>query len=319
MTHVWLFVSILLFATPPLFSQSKATAGKSTRDYRVQTLYRAGVAQSYLITQRDTVTRIHSDTATKRFYTRDVTYYATFRCIESMDNVATVVATLDSLEYVFSSEGKDVIYKSQLDMAPKPFLDLNNYMGLMNRSAEITYNPYGEITKLGGEQLEWIRDYLRESGEALDSVTALVWNQSVDDPNVLMYCDLQKRVVPGKRVAIDSSWNHELRLRIDGVSFVGEVTSTLADYTGGLFTIRTADTVSATPGQDIHVYGITDISRLIDGTAITNNELDISTVGTINSATTRILANYRARIKQEVFTHTVRSTTTWKLLGQYQW
>lgn len=319
MIPVFLLVCCALLTPYTAFCQSKPTAGKPVRDYRVQTLYRAGVAQNYIITQRDTVTRIHSDTATKRFYTRDITYYATLRCIESMENVATVVATLDSLEYVFSSDGKDIVYKSQLDMAPKPFLDLNNFMGPMNRSAEISYNPYGEITKLGGEQLEWIRDYLKESGQALDSVTALVWNQSVEDPNILMYCDLQKRVVPGKRVALDSSWKHLLGLRVDGVAFQGEVSSTLADYTGGLFTIRTADTLYAAPGQDLHVYGITDVSKVIDGKAITNNALDISTVGTINGVTVRVLATYRARIRQEVFTHTVRSTTTWKLLGQYQW
>lgn len=319
MIRVFVLVCSMFLAPYAIFGQTKASAGKSVRDYRVQTLYRAGVAQNYVITQRDTVTRIHSDTATKRYYTRDVTYYATLRCIESMENVATVVATLDSLEYVFSSEGKDIVYKSQLDMAPKPFLDLNNYLGPMNRSAEISYNPYGEITKLGGEQLEWIRDYLKESGQALDSVTALVWNQSVEDPNILMYCDLQKRTVPGKRVALDSSWNHELGLRVDGVVFQGSVSSTLADYTGGLFTIRTADTIFASAGQDLHVYGITDVSKVIDGTAITDNELDISTVGTINRVTNRVQATYRARIRQEVFTHVVRSTTTWKLLGQYQW
>jgi hypothetical protein len=201
----------------------------------------------------------------------------------------------------------------------KQFADLMNYVGPLNRQPDIKYNAYGDVLSVKGEQLEWMRDYLKESGDGLDSVMALIWNQSVEDPNILQYADIQKRVLPGKKVAVDSSWNHKFQLRLDGVVFAGDVRSKLAGYSGGLYMASLQDTIDAIPNQSIHVYGVPYIATVLEGNAVLDHNVDLAATGTINQVTSKAKARFKARAYNEVFTHEVTSVTTWKLTGQYQW
>jgi Family of unknown function (DUF6263) len=295
-------------------------AGQTTsagREYRLQALYRAGVAQSYTITENTVATRTHSDSSTKT-YSRDVTYYTTIRCIESNEGQATIVVNLDSLTYRFSSTDKTVEYDSQKDITPKNFADLNNYIGPLNRPFEMSVTPYGEVTTLKGEQVEFWRDYLTENKNDLDSVIYMIWMQSLDRENLLQYGDLQKRTIPGRRFAVDSSWKHRMQLRLDGVVFADTVSTTFKEYSGGLYKIVCTDTMSAAP-QPIHVYGIPYISNLQEGKAVLDHTVELSSTGTINEVTSKVASWFRASVLNEIFTQNVTTTTSWKLTGQFQW
>jgi hypothetical protein len=320
MTHL----SLLLFAVLTCFSQAVAQEkGSSTkptppREYRLQSLYRPGIAQLYIADIRDTVVRTHG-ASTSKSYTRYVRLFMTLRCIESSDNISKVLANVDSLMYEFTADDKMVTYDSQKDIAPKNFLDLNNYLGILNRTAEITYNPYGEVKAVGGDNLEWIRDYLSENLADIDSVTSTIWNQSVSDFGVLHIADLQKRVVPGRRIAVDSSWRHAYALRCDNIEFPGIVKSTFSNYGNGVYTITTVDTLQAKPDTPFHVYGISELSRVVDGTVALNCALDLTTTGTINRVEQQSHAKIRARVGNDMFTTESRSTIVWSLQGQFQW
>jgi hypothetical protein len=312
-------LAIILFVACSVGHMSGQTgAPPSGREYRLQALYRAGIAQNYEVVEQTTVERTHSDSS-KKTYDRKVTYYMTVRCIESMDGIAKLIVNIDSLLYRFSSAGKEVTYDSQTDIAPKNFADLNNYIGPLNRSFEITVSPYGEVSRLTGEQIDFWRDYLQENSSDLDTIVSTIWLHSLDRENLLQYGDLQKRVVPGLRKAVDSTWRHDLTMRVDGVVFEGRATSRLASYTGGLYALITKDSIPVRKDQAVHVYGIPYLSTIIDGHVITDNTLMLSTNGTINDVTMVSNAWIRARVKNETFTHRITSTTAWKLTGQYQW
>ncbi|MBU3741278.1 MAG: hypothetical protein FGM24_03220 [Candidatus Kapabacteria bacterium] len=312
--------SLMVILTIAIASAGAQTAGAPPkgREYRLQALYRPGIAQNYEITEIDTVVRTHSDSSTKS-YTRKVVYFATVRCTESLDGFSTLTVNLDSLQYAFASEGVELTYDSQKDVTIKQFADLTNYVGPMNRQPDIRYNAYGDVLSVKGEQLEWMRDYLKDNGDGLDSVMALIWNQSVADGNILQYSDLQKRVLPGKKVAVDSSWQHDLQLRLDGVMFAGKVRSKLAGYSGGLYSIVLRDTIQVVPDQPIHAYGVPYIASVLDGRAVVDHTIELAASGSINHVVSSAKARFRARAYNEVFTHDVTSITTWKLTGQYQW
>ncbi len=320
MTNLSLLFLAVLACVSLATAQEKGSSNKPAppREYRLQALYRPGVAQSYTVDIRDTASRMHSAGAAKG-YDRNVRLYLTVRCIESSDNVSKVVVNVDSLTYAFTSEGVSVTYDSQIDIAPKNFLDLNNYLGILNRSAEITYNPYGEAKAVGGDNLVWIRDYLAENASDVDSVRSMIWNQAVSDAGVLHVADLQKRVIPGKRIAVDSSWKHSYSLRVDNIDIAATVRTTFATYGGGVYTLRTVDTVKAQPGTPFHVYGISDVSRVVDGSVAIDATVDLTTTGIINRVVQRSHARIRGRIGNEVYTTESKSTVTWTLQGQYQW
>lgn len=316
--HRLLFLVVLCAAGAPLaFAQRTGIAAAVAPQHRLQATYRAGIAQNYAVTETTNAVRTHSD-GSKKTYSRSVTYMVTVRCIESLNGSSTLAVNIDSLTYAFTAEGGQITYDSQKDITPKNFGDLNNYMGPMNRTFEITVGPYGEITKLSGEQVDYWRDYLKESASSMDSVTALIWNQSLEPENLLHYGDLQKRVVPGLRVYVDSAYEHQFTIRTDGVVYTGPVKSKLTDYTSGFYTISTKDTIAATE-QPIHVYGVPYISRLKDGKAVVDHTVTITSQGTINAISSKVDAWFRAAAENEVYTQAVTSSTEWKLVGQYQW
>lgn len=310
------------FIAPSLSAQQTkpALAGvaPSGREYRLQALYRAGIAQSYEFTESTQVVRTHSDSS-KKTYQRDVKYFMTIRCLESMKGIVSVVVNLDSLTYAFTQDGLSVTYDSQKDITPKNFADLNSYMGPLNRSFELTYSPYAEVTKIGGEQITWIRDYLKDNSADMDSVLALIWNQSVADENLLQLGDLQKRVIPGLKVAVDSSWKHQLGLRIEGIRYDDTVRSKFESYSGGFYVLRTKDTCDVRREQRAHVYGVPYVTTVVDGQAAVDQTLSLASTGIIQTLTQHVDAWFRGKAANETFTQRITTQNTWKLTGQYQW
>ncbi|HLP27247.1 MAG TPA: DUF6263 family protein [Candidatus Didemnitutus sp.] len=313
-----LAIALCIFCTAGAMVAQQTGAAPAGREYRLQALYRAGIAQNYEVVEQTTVERTHSDSS-KKTYDRKVTYFMTVRCIESMDGISKLVVNIDSLTYKFTSQGTEISYDSQKDITPKNFADLNNYIGPLNRTYEITVSPYGEVTKISGEQVDFWREYLEQNAADLDSVVYTIWMQSLDRENLLQYGDIQKRVIPGLRKGVDSTWKHGLTLRVDGVVFDGKATSRLASYTGGLYTIITKDSIPVRKDQDVHIYGIPYLSAVKDGGAVVDNTLLLSSSGTINELTTVTKAWFLATVRAETFTHRITSTTQWKLTGQYQW
>ena len=259
--HLLLLTGVMLIITGSAYAQKTGTESSSSgRAYRLQALYRAGVAQSYEITEQTTAERTHSDSS-KKTYDRTVTYFTTIRCIESMDGISKLVVNIDSLRYRFSAGGQSIEYDSQQDITPKNFADLNNYIGPLNRPYTITVSPYGEVSNLEGEQIQFWRDYLAENTEGLDSVIYLIWSQSLDEENLYQYGDLQKRVIPGLRIQQDSTWDLNMTLRVDGVLYKGLTFGTFADYSGGVYSLTVKDTIPAVVDQSIHVYDVPYITR----------------------------------------------------------
>ena len=313
-----LIFSLFFLCMVGTMNAQRTGAPPAEREYRLQALYRAGIAQNYEVVEQSTVERTHSDSS-KKTYERKVTYFVTIRCIESMDGIAKLVVNVDSLKYMFRAAGADITYDSQKDITPKNFADLNNYVGPLNRTFELTVSPYGEVTKVSGEQVDFWRDYLMQNSADLDTVVYTIWMQSIDRENLLQYGDLQKRIIPGLRKGVDSTWIHSLTTRIDGVVYDGKATSRLASYTGGLYSLITKDSIPARKSQEVHVYDIPYIAVVQDGGAVVDNVLTLSTSGTINELTTITKSWFRASVRNEIFSHRATTTTQWKLMGQYQW
>lgn len=310
---------VVCCANVVLYAQSKPSAQPPVfKEFRLQAAYRAGVAQSYEVREKTFIERRHSDSSLRN-YEREVLTYMTVRCVESVDNVARVIVTADSIIYKFTAGPSIISYDSQRDRAPKAFPDLNNYLGTLNRSFEITYSPYGEITKISGEQVDFWKDYIQQNVSDLDTLISTIWLQSLSNENLAQLGDIQKRIVPGTKKTLDSSWKHPLAYRIDGVMYEGNARSTFKSYEGGVFTIATQDTIPVRTSQPLHVLEIPDLVTCLDGQAVVNSTLTLSTAGILNGLDAEIKARFRGRVGNEIFTQSVTTTQSWKLVKQYQW
>ncbi len=310
---------VLGFLQTAAHAQTKTSAQPPVfREYRLQAGYRAGVAQSYEVSEKTSIERIHSDSS-RRNYQREVLTYMTVRCVENVDNVSRVIVTSDSIIYKFTAGPSIISYDSQKDLAPKAFPDLNNYLGTLNRSFEITYSPYGEITKISGDQVDFWKDYIQQNVSDLDTLISTIWLQSLSNENLAQLGDIQKRIIPGTKKVIDSSWKHPLAYRVDGVVYEGKARSTFKSYEGGVFTIATQDSLPVRTSWPVHVLEIPDLVTCLDGQAIVNSTLMLSTAGILNGLEAEIQARFRGQVGKEIFTQSVTSTQSWKLIKQYQW
>ncbi len=311
---------LLLLIGGPVFAQKQGEpvqAVSKGRDFRLEARYTAGVAQAYEFTETTKVVRTHSDSS-KKEYGRTVKHFMTVRCIESLNGLTKLVVNVDSIQYQFTAPGINVEYDSQVDITPKKFVDLNAYIGPLNRTYTLSMNSYGEVTSLEGEQIEFWRDYIAENSAGIDSTTLLVWQQCLADENLIFVGDQQKGIIPGLKVSVDSTWQHKLLLRTNGVLFVDTVRSRFAQYTGGLYVLTTADTLAAA-SQPLRTFGIDMVAHVLDGKAAVNGELVLRNTGVIEELTLNVNAWYTAKALMEVFREDVSSTYQWKLTGQYQW
>jgi hypothetical protein len=299
--------------------QQAPTAGApSGRQVKLQPLYRAGIAQSYIATETTKGERRHSDGAVKP-YERTVTSYLTLRCLETSDGFSTVLVNIDSLTYTFKDGDLAITYDSQKDITPKNFADLTGYMGSLNRSFELFYSPYGDVTKIAGDNITWMREYLDSNAIGADSVMMMIWTQSVADEALLQIGDMNKRIIPGSRMAVDSTWKRPFLLRTDGVIFRDTVRTRFAEITGGVYRMQANDTIAVVTGQKCHIYGVPYVSTVSSGSAVIDHTTDLTTTGTINAVRQKITALIRCTAFNETYDLALISTMEWKLTGQYQW
>lgn len=323
MMNILIGVAVALaFLSPAIaFAQSSKQIDKSgaqARLYRLNPVYRAGIAQNYVLTENTIASRLYKDSTVKD-YTRSVKTFVSIRCIESLEGFVTVVVNIDSMIYSFTSDGITITHDTQTDITPKNFADLSLYLAPLNRSYNVSYNAYGEVTKVAGEQLAEIREYLNEYGYDMDSTMRLIWDQGLGDDNLLMIGDIQKRIIPGRRIAMDSSWSHDISVFADGVLYRSPVRSTLKNFDAGNFSLITHDTVYAAEQFRTHFYGIPYIATVLDGKGILHTNFTLSQMGTIQGLTITLDARIRARALSEEFTQTIRTAWEWALEGQYQW
>ncbi len=297
--------------------QSQPKPKAPGREYRLEVKYTSGIAQNYEFTETSTIKRIHSDSSTKTF-NRNVKYFITVRCIESLDGISKVVVTVDSMTYAYESNGTMVVYDSQVDNTPKNFSDLHHYVALLNRPVTFTMNSYGEVTKIEGDQIEFWRDYITENAADLDSLTLLLWNVSLSDENIKFVCDLQKGAIPGLKVAVDSSWTHSYLLCQNGLTINHPVKSVFSENNGGYYTITTSDSLNIPP-QPYRPFGIAQVAQVNNGTVSFTAETILKNTGVIDELHLKSLARYKVSIMNELYTEVVNSDYLWKLTGQFQW
>jgi hypothetical protein len=292
-------------------------AKQAPKEYRLQCIYRPGVAMNYTIVEQTSSERTFTNGEAKQ-YSRTVKYFATLRCIEATSTQSVVIVSLDSLQYSFAADGVLVEYDSQKDITPKNFADLNNYLGPLNRPFEITYSPYGDIIAIKGEQVQYWRDYFDDNKQDMDSVLYTIWSQSLGNQNLAHYGDVQKLRIPGTRKAIDSTWTAPLTLRLDGIVFSQNATTTLTGFDGVSYTIVSADTLQCLP-QKAHVYGIPYVVDVMSGNSMAEVTTTLTNTGTITAVRYSANATATCTAGKETFDQRISTTTTTTLLGQYQW
>lgn len=160
-----------------------------------------------------------ADGSTKEWQ-REVTYLLRLYAFSSREHDMTDVACrVEGLQYRFQQDTVVVEFDSQApEKLRRRHPDLEYISAVLAAELEILFSSYGDIAHIRGEQLEWLRSYLRdELGEKSPELPAKL--AAVSDGRWALLFDLHKGIVPGIRVREDSTWQRVVTLWLEGIEW----------------------------------------------------------------------------------------------------
>ncbi len=216
------FLLGLLFgcATPPLSAQiaGEQPAVREPIRPRLLATIPVGRIRYYELHEQSRIDRHFPDSTTQTFE-REVTYTLRLYAFTSRDNGMTELACrVDELTYRFRQDTVQLTFSSRNPLHHRRLPDLDFVSTVLGTELEILLSPYGDIARIGGEQLDWLRDYLRGQLET-DPPRLAAWLSAVSDARWASLFDLHKGVIPGTRVREDSSWQRLVTLWIEGAQW----------------------------------------------------------------------------------------------------
>lgn len=311
----------VLFIVPlNLFSQSDPVKGKkSDFSFKIAQKYTENSPYVYHYIQRDTVRRVFSDKSEK-IYLRDVDYYITITAENPpQDGFLTITINIDSMTYRLKDGEAEFKFSSQEKLGGSgiEFDDMEFYNASLGRMFDLTLSPYGKVSSLGGEQLEWIRDYVLQGKGKISEKKMYIWDRALSDKNLAFITDIRKFEVPLGYLKIDTSWVSPLNFELNGLSYQGDVTALITDFeTGHAHISAKLDSLSCNQEKSLF-YGINELVDIVDSKLKGTYTVDINNNGSVDIASLKAEIETDARIKKEYFKEYTHTEIKWILLGRY--
>jgi len=178
-----------------------------------------GRIRYYELEEHTRVERLFAD-STRQSWERQVTSLLRLYAFTSRENATTDVACrIERLHYRFRHDTLTVEFDSQHpERTTRRIPDLEYASMLLGTEAEILFSSYGDIARVGGEQLEWLQNYL-QSELSTDPSRRAAMLAAISPARWAALFDLHKGIVPGIRVREDSSWKRLTTLWLEAVEW----------------------------------------------------------------------------------------------------
>lgn len=322
-TGIFSALILTLILAVPILSQNaqKGIPEKDTSYYRPVVKYPLHEYGVYKMNEVTDVFREYSDGSQKK-YTRDITYFFT-QYIPDLpkDGFNTVRVSVDSLHYKF--QVGDAIYEwnSQVDtLAPPNFPDLNAVSIALGRDFDMIYSPYGELAKIEGEKLSWLKNYIVVEGkDKLDSLKKNIWLRGISTEHLKYLTDLQKGIIPPGKVRRDSVWATPFDIQLDEVNFYDTAQSRIKDYNAGILSLESSFSKLKPAEETVRLYDINQLVNTTEGQGSGKYEISIGGNGWISNALLETEAQLKAKVKNEEFTQKIKTKATWELLNHFKY
>jgi hypothetical protein len=316
--------AVLIFGiafTKNTSAQSDNEDKKEVITYKVDFWIPPTIRNHYSYKETTDVTRTYSDGTVMNF-AREVTYFFDLKAPNpKSDGFIDLNISLDSMHYSFTKGDYSYSFNSQGDM-PGNF-GLHDYTAnavALGRFYTLTYSPYGNISKLEGEELEEFRESIVRKKEHFKSMDYYLWTVGANDPRLIHISDIKKIYYPGFRISEDSTFQTPLYLQLNHIDMQDTVEMTLNEVSGGTmyFSGNIEDAEYFT--KQARFEGIPDQLVDIDNVKAQGTiSTELTPRGTPEKTEIDIIMEVEAKVKREVFTEVVKSKMTWQLLGQWEY
>lgn len=323
---------ILCFAIALLFTFITTSNSISQEDndedkeevmtYRVDFFIPPTIRNHYSYNEKTEVLRTYSDSSTFS-YSRDITYF--FDVKEPSvpkDGFTTLEISLDSVHYKFTKGDFEYFYNSQ-SIEPGNFkiYDYLSNIVPMGQFFTMTYSPYGNISNIEGEELEFfLQNSIIDKKDAFEPIDYFLWKDGLSDNRLIHISDFKKVHYPNYRLAEDSTFISPIEFQLNHINIKDTVKMTFEDISAGYMTFGGSLSDVEFDNDQIHVEGIDNyLVNIKDVNAKGTIETILSPRGTPEETTLIVEMLINAEVKVEKFSEKVNSTMKWELLGQWEY
>lgn len=308
---------------PPASTSPDAPVKK----YSIYIDWKDRVAHVYSVNHKTKVKRVFRDNLEVN-YERDVTYFVSMSSVGTEKGFVKLQCNIDSLRYSFTEGNNTLYYDSQDEKKTTlktEFPDFTQTFGMLNHQFMFLISPYGEVAKVTGigqsGDLEWLRQFVDESGTAMDTLQKVLWYNVMSDENLKMVADISKGLIAGKmQIKADSVWTRNIGVRLDGLNFTDSVKTQVASHTKENIVISgTSTNLKPILPQETRMFKIPGLGSVLSGKGTGTMRLDLTPRGTIKKQEVNYTADIEGKYKLENFKENIQTTVSCTLLGQYKW
>jgi hypothetical protein len=277
---------------------------------------------NYKFIEVSDVTRILSDSSTRKFKRESIFYYTLKVPNTAEEGFSTFEISIDSLNYKFTEDNEVYEYNSQ-DEKPSPvsFEDLKNTVVPLGKEYNITYSPYGEIVKIEGESLDWLKNYVVvESKGTLDSLQTHLWLDGISKSRLASISDAKKISFPISQVCIDSAWKSFMEFQVMNITCLDSSKAKIVNINNGVFRIMGESTKFNTIKDPVRFYGFKDfLVNITKAEGVGKYDMVFGPRGLMRSLNLNYEIKFTGKVKQEVFNDFIKTKQSWEMINQYKY
>jgi hypothetical protein len=294
---------------------------KEIMTYRMNFWIPPLVRNHYSFTEQSDINRTYSDGSVMT-YSREVTFFYDEKAPDpEKDGFLTLDISIDSMHYKYTKGDYTYSYNSQGVLPGKFSLkDFTANIASLSRFFQMTYSPYGNVSKLEGDALSEYVQSIENKKDAFDPVDHFLWLQGASTSRLMQIADMKKIQYPEYRLAEDSSFKSPIYIQLNHIDMLDTLEVTLTEVSSGMMYLSGYFNDPEFFTKTAYFEDIND--ELVEIQNVKANgtiEQELTPRGTPEKTEIDMTMEVKAKIKREVFSEVVKSKMTWQLLGQWDY
>jgi hypothetical protein len=185
----------------------------------------------------------------------------------------------------------------------------------------MTYSPYGEVAKVEGDDLDWLRNYVTDpKAKSVDTVTKFIFLDGISKERLSYLADIKKINFPPDAIERDSVWKSPIAFQADGVNFFDTATVKISNVRGVYVDLEAKFNNVRPMNHGGLYYGVkNEILNVEQAKGSGSFNLELSPKGTVRHSRLITTVESIVPVKNDKFTQTVTTQSDWDLVIQYQY
>ena len=266
------------------------------------------------------VSRTYSDSTTRN-YKKETTFFFTLYYRNPPENgFLKMDVVIDSLIYKFTEGDAVIDFNTNADNnKPVRFKDLEATSVPVGRSFDVTYSSYGDVVKIEGSDLDWVKNFMKENSDSnVDPITDFIWYDGISESRLKHLSDVRKVFIPTAWIPKDSIWNTPFEIQLNSITFKDTLKAIVSDVSAGYSTIEAKTNHLKVSSEKCFLYNVPDLVYIFDSKGDGIFSMSVNPKGVISHISGKFNALVKYQSGKQTILETIKTEMSWQMLGMYK-